>query len=86
MEKLIARMMESGTRLAFALLLVFCAISAFTNIWLALGELAVVVVLYIVYRARAKRRRADIRRTVETLLFQVDDASKNSLMRRSTQP
>ena len=48
MEKLIARMMESGTRLAFALLLVFCAISAFTNIWLALGELAVVVVLYIV--------------------------------------
>ena len=80
MEKLIARMMESGTRLAFALLLVFCAISAFTNIWLALGELAVVVVLYIVYRARAKRRRADIRRTVETLLFQVDDASKNSLM------
>ena len=44
MEKLIARMMESGTRLAFALLLVFCAISAFTNIWLALGELAVVVV------------------------------------------
>ena len=80
MEKLIARMMESGTRLAFALLLVFCAISAFTNIWLALGELAVVVVLYIVYRAPAKRRRADIRRTVETLLFQVDDASKNSLM------
>ena len=80
MEKLIARMMESGTGWPLHCFWCSAPISAFTNIWLALGELAVVVVLYIVYRARAKRRRADIRRTVETLLFQVDDASKNSLM------
>ncbi len=79
-EKMIARMMESGTRLAFALLLIFAAISSFYNVWIAIGELLVVGTLYIYYRAKAKRRRADIRQTVETLMFQVDDASKNSLM------
>ena len=47
MEKMIARMMESGTRLAFALLLIFAAISSFYNVWIAIGELFVVSALYI---------------------------------------
>lgn len=80
MEKMIARMMESGTRLTFVALVIFAAVTAVFNLWVALGELLLVVFIYIYYRARAKRRRAEIRRTVETLLFQVDDASKNSLM------
>ena len=79
-EKMIARIMESGTRLAFVLLLLFVVVMATFQPWVALGELLLVAIVYIYYRARAKRRRADIRRTVETLMFQVDDASKNSLM------
>ncbi len=78
-EKMIARIMESGTRLAFVLLLLFVVVMATFQPWVALGELLLVAIVYIYYRARAKRRRADIRRTVETLMFQVDDASKNSL-------
>ena len=77
---MIARIMESGTRLAFVLLLLFVVVMATFQPWVALGELLLVAIVYIYYRARAKRRRADIRRTVETLMFQVDDASKNSLM------
>ncbi len=80
MEKTISRIMESGTKMTFAALIFFAALSAAYNIWLSLTEFVIIVLIYIYYRARAKRRRAEIRRTVETLLFQVDDASKNSLV------
>lgn len=80
MEKMIARIMESGTRLTFIAMLVFAVVTAVFNIWASLAELFVVMLIYIYYRAKSKRRRAEIRSTVETLLFQVDDASKNSLL------
>ena len=50
-EKMIARIMESGTRLAFVLLLLFVVVMATFQPWVALGELLLVAIVYIYYRA-----------------------------------
>lgn len=81
MDKRFSRMMESGSRLAFAALLLFCAVSFFMIGWqVGTAELLMVGMVYYFYRRRSRRRSAEIRKYVNTVAFSVDDASKHSLV------
>ena len=81
MDKRISRMIESGTRLTFLVMLLFVAVTWVKIHWAAgLAELVLVGLLYLYYRQRSKRRAAEIRKYVENLAFSVDDASKHSMV------
>lgn len=81
MDKRLSRITESGNRVAFFLLLIFGAVTAaWGNYVLAGIELAAVVLLFLFYRARGKRRSREIRKYVENLAFQMDEASKHSMV------
>jgi len=78
-DRRLARIMESGMRISFVLLVLFVIVTAIFSIPAAAAELAAVILFYFYYRARKKKRSTDIRRYVENLVFQVDDASKHSM-------
>ncbi len=81
MDKRFSRMIESSTRLTYVVMLLFVAVTWVKVHWAAgLCELVLVVLLYLYYRQRSKRRGAEIRKYVETLAFSVDDASKHSMI------
>ena len=81
MDKRFSRMIESGTRLTFLVMLLFVAVTWVKIHWAAgLAELVLVGLLYLYYRQRSKRRAAEIRKYVENLAFSVDDASKHSMV------
>lgn len=80
MEKKLLKTMEPGLQLCFAVLCVFAAVTAFYAPIAAGIELCVIALIYMYYRRSAKRRSAEIRRYVENLAFQVDDASKHSIV------
>lgn len=81
MDKRFSRIIESGTRITFVVMLLFCAVS-FWQIGWAVGtaELLLVALVYFFYRSRTRRRSAEIRKYVENVAFSVDDASKHSLV------
>ncbi len=81
MDKRFSRMIESNTRLTYVVMLLFVAVTWVKVHWAAgLCELVLVVLLYLYYRQRSKRRGTEIRKYVETLAFSVDDASKHSMI------
>ena len=81
MDKRFSRMIESGTRLTFVVMLLFVAFTWIKVHWIAgLCELVLVGLVYLHYHRRSKRRAAEIRKYVENLAFSVDDASKHSMV------
>ena len=81
MDKRLSKITESNTRAAMLMLLLFVAVTVvWGNYLLALIELVAVVLLFIFYRNRAKRRNKELRRYVENLAFQMDEASKSTMV------
>ncbi len=81
MDKKLNRIIESNARVAFLLLVIFAGITAFFgHYYVAAGQLAAVIAVYIYFRRRQSRRKEDMRKYVEKLVYQVDDASKSSLV------
>lgn len=81
MDKRFSRIIESGTRLSFVLLVLFTIPAFLWGNWLlGFGELLLVGCVYWYYRSRSRRRASEIRKYVETLAFSMDDASKHSMV------
>lgn len=81
MDRKLSRLLESGLAVAFVFLIIFAGVSAVMKQYVvAAVELFVVILLFIFYRRRAHKRATDIRKYVENLAFQMDDASKMSLV------
>ena len=81
LEKRFSRMIESGTRIAFVVMLLFAIFTFYSAGWIAgVAELVIIGAVYLCYRQRARHRSAEIRKYVENLAFSVDDASKASLV------
>ena len=80
MDKKLARIMEPGMKLNFCVLVLFALASMLFSVWVGAAELVLVVLVYVFYKNRTKKRSAEIRRYVENLAFQVDDVSKHSLV------
>ena len=81
MDKRLSKITESSNRAAVILLLLFVVSTVvWGNYLLAAAEAVAVVLLIIFYRNRAKRRSKELRRYVENLAFQVDEASKSTMV------
>ncbi len=81
MDRRLARITESGTRLSFLLMLMFIGITAYLGHYIFAGiQLFLVLVLFLYYRRRLKKRSTEMRKYVETLAFQMDDASKHTIV------
>jgi len=82
MDKKLSRMLSSSSILSFVLLVVFAGITALflKSYYVAIGEGVAIVAMFIFYTIRTRKRAKDIRKYVEDLAFQIDDASKLSIV------
>ena len=61
LDKRFSRMVESGTRLTFLVMLLFAGVTWLAVSWWAgLAELTLVALLYVYYRRRNRRRSTEI--------------------------
>ncbi len=72
--------MEPGFRLFFFVLLLFAILTAFFEIYIAIGEGVVILLLFFFYLRTIKRRRRDIVRYIEQVTSNVDSATKDSII------
>lgn len=80
MNKRFMRMLEPRFRLCFVMLVIFALSSFFIYPWLAAVELAVVLLVYLQFRYTAMKRNRDIMQYVENMMYNVDAATKDSLI------
>ncbi|MBQ1271712.1 MAG: DHH family phosphoesterase [Clostridia bacterium] len=80
MDKKLAKLLEPGFKTIFLMLVVCVAITGYFSIPIAAAEGVCTVLLYVFYRRKARRRRNSVRRYVENLAFQVDNASKHTIV------
>ncbi|MEA4919578.1 MAG: DHH family phosphoesterase [Clostridiaceae bacterium] len=80
MDKKLAKLLEPGFKLIFAMLIIFVGVTFYYSIPVACIEGALAVLVFVFYRRKANRRSNGIKRYVETLAFQVDNASKNTIV------
>ena len=81
MDKKLSRMLSSSSIFSFVLLVIFAGITALflKSYYVAIGEGIAVVAMFIFYMIRNKKRAKEIRKYVEDLAFQIDDATKLSI-------
>ncbi len=80
MEKRIARMLNSGFKIYFAVLFLFTAVTFYLRAWWFAGaELAIFIVLFAFYLHSARKRRSAMNKYVETLTLNNDLISNDSL-------
>ena len=81
MDKKLSRLLSSNAGFSFILLLVFTAVTALLRQYVvAAVQLVAVGTLFVIYNFRVKHRAKEIRNYVENLAFQIDDASKLSIV------
>ena len=79
-------MLEPRFRLCFIMLVVFAAVSFFFGgeveeaKYVAIAELVITITVYLIFRVSSKRRNKEIVRYVEGMLYNVDEATKDSLL------
>jgi len=76
----LTRITGQGFRVFFALCLAFAVITACFNLWLSLGEIAVVLVLSLVFRAGTNRRREQVSAYLDSMTLGVDAASRKTMI------
>lgn len=80
MDKKLMKIIEPGIKLTFFVLFAFALVTFAFSIQAGVIELATVVLLYVYYRSSAKKRSDSVGKYVENMIFNMDNASKNSLM------
>ena len=80
MNKMFSRMLEPRFRLCFVMLLIFAAVSFQFNTYVAIAELVITGLVYLIFRLSFLRRNREIVKYVENMLYNVDAATKESLL------
>ncbi|MBR4875121.1 MAG: DHH family phosphoesterase [Clostridia bacterium] len=80
MDKKLTKLLEPGFKTIFAMLLLFVGVTVYFSIPVAAIEGVLVVLVYIFYKRKSRRRSDRIRKYVDTLAFQIDNASKNTII------
>lgn len=79
MNKTLTRLLEPGFRVYFAVSLVFAGISAYFNVWLALGEALAILLLYWYLQSGITRRKREIIRYIESMSTDVESATRGTM-------
>ena len=80
MNKNLKRLLEPGTRLYFAFLVIFAGIEFVFNIKLAIAEMAVVVLLMVYFIIVNRRRRKEFQTYIETVTADVEAVKSDTLV------
>lgn len=76
----LSRITGQGFVVFFVLCLAFAVITARYNLWLSLAEIAVVLVLSLVFRAGTNRRREEVAAYLDSMTLGVDAASRRTMI------
>ena len=79
-HKTLTRLTETGFRVFFCICLLFAVLSGLYNVWLSLGEIAVVLLLYLYLHAGIQRRREEMLHHIESMTSEVDAASRRTMI------
>ena len=60
--------------------LIFAVLTGLYNIWLALGEIAAVLIIYLISQARASRQTDDVLQYLDEVTADVDNASRRTMI------
>ncbi len=80
MDKKLAKLLEPGFKLVFAMLVLFVVVTGYYSLPVAAAEAVLTLLVFVYYQTRARKRSNSMRRYVETLAFQVDNASKHTMI------
>ena len=80
MDKKLAKLLEPGLKTMFAALILFVGITVYFSVPVAAAEGLLVLLIFIFYKRKSRRRSDKIRKYVDTLAFQIDNASKNTIV------
>lgn len=80
MNKMFSRMLEPRFRLCFIMLLLFAVASFYFDVTVGAIELAVTVLVYLIFRISSLKRNREIVKYVEDMMYNVDAATKESLL------
>lgn len=80
MDKKLTKLLEPGFKTIFAMLIVFALVTAYFSVPVAIAEGVLVLLVFIFYKNKSRRRSDRIRKYVDTLAFQIDNASKNTII------
>ena len=83
MNKKIKKIFEPNLRFYFVMLVAFCVVTFFVsqhNREIAIAEAAVIVLLFIYSRFSAGRRSREIVKYIESVTYNVDTATKDTLL------
>ena len=76
----LSRITGQGFLVFFLLALVFAVITAFFNLWASLAEIAVVLIISLVFRAGTNRRREQVSAYLDSMTLGVDSASRRTMV------
>ena len=76
----LSRLLEPGLRLYFIALVCFAVASAFFNIYLAIAEAAIIIMLYLYFRRSNNLRRREILKYIDTVSCNIDVATKDTMV------
>ena len=80
MNKKLTRLLEPSYELYFFCLMLFALASAFFNVYLALGQGVVVLLMALYYRNTSRRRKREVAKYIDALTGTVDVATKDSMV------
>ena len=81
-KKKLLNMFQPSMRLYFIILILFAVATFFfktNNKWLAIGEAAVIVLLFVYTRISVHRKNNDLLKYIEDVTYNMDTASRNTL-------
>ncbi len=76
----LSRLLEPGLRLYFIALVCFAVASAFFNVYLAVAEGAVIIMLYLYFRRSNNQRRREIMKYIDSVSCNIDVATKDTMV------
>ena len=80
MNKKLTRLLEPSYELYFFCLMLFALASAFFNVYLALGQGVIVLLMALYYRNTSRRRKREVTKYIDALTGTVDVATKDSMV------
>ena len=80
MNKKLTRLLEPSYELYFFCLMLFALASAFFNVYLALGQGVIVLLMALYYRNTSRRRKREVAKYIDALTGTVDVATKDSMV------
>lgn len=76
----LSHLTETGFRVFLFTSLIFAVVTGLYNVWLSLGEVTVVLIIYLIWQARTSRRTDDVLQYLDEMNTDVNYASRRTMI------